>query len=157
MSQELKGQEFLKAKAVKIGVSETKAGKPQVAVDLVDEKNRQWSWFGSLNEGKARDITISTLKILGFSGKLSDLASGKGIDFNKEIQITIDDRFNEDRSKSYRGVTWINELGRGAQVLAEADAVLKLAGLGLEADFASAFAPSTSPAQQSFTSDDIPF
>lgn len=139
MSTELRSPEYLKAKAVKVGVSETKTGKPQVAVDLVDEKGLTRTWFGSLNEGRAREITIEALKVLNFSGTLTDLVNGRGIDFDKEVQITVDDRWNEDKTKSYRGITWINDLNKGAKLLAEADAILKLQGMGIDADFAQAF------------------
>jgi hypothetical protein len=139
MSTELKGPEYFKAQAKKIGISETKTGKPQVAIDLVDESGVSRTWFGSLNEGRAREITIEVLKILNFNGKMSDLINGTGIDFEKEVQITVDDRWNEDRTKSYRGITWINDLNKGAKLLAEADAIQKLQGMGIEADFALAF------------------
>lgn len=157
MSEQLKGPEYLKANVIKVGISETKAGKPQVAVDLLDEKGRNWSWFGSLNEGKAREITISALKVLEFNGKMTDLVNGKGVNFEKEVQITVDDRWNEDKTKSYRGVSWINDLNKGAKLLAEADAILKLQGLGIEADFAMAFSNTVNAKGANPSKEEIPF
>lgn len=158
MSQELKGQEYLKAKAVKIGISETKAGAPQVTIELNDEKGRVWTKHNSLKEGKAREFTMDTLQVLEFNGKLSDLANGRGINFDKEVQITVDDVPNEDKTKYYRQVTWINDLSKGAKLLAEADALLKLTGMNLEADFALKFGGAQSTAKGANpTADEIPF
>lgn len=158
MAQELKGQEYLKAKATKIGISETKAGKPQITIEFTDEKGRAWIKHNSLNEGKAREFTMDTLQVLEFNGKLSDLAMGKGISFDKEIQITIDDVPNEDKSKYYRQVTWVNDLNKGAKLLAEADALMKLSGMNLEADFALKFGGAQATAKGANPTDqDLPF
>ena len=158
MAQELKGQEYLKAKATKIGISETKAGKAQVTIEFTDEKGRVWTKHNSLNEGKAREFTMDTLQVLEFNGKLSDLANGKGINFDKEIQITIDDVPNEDKTKFYRQITWVNDLNKGAKLLAEADALLKLSSMGLEADFALKFGGAQSTAKGANpTTEELPF
>lgn len=154
---ELKGVEYVKANVKSIGIGETKAGLPNVVVNLIDEQSREWTWFGSLKEGKAQEITINTLKVLDFNGKLEDLARGKGIDFNKEIQLTIDDKWNEDKTKSYRGVMWINDLNKGAKLLAEADALLKLKTVGLDAVFASVFNKEITAQGANPSDADLPF
>jgi len=153
---ELKGVEYAKATVKTIGIGETKAGLPSVVVNMVDDQGRDWTWFGSLKEGKAREITISALKVLDFNGKLSDLANGKGIDFTKEFQITIDDETRDD-GKTFRRVKWINDLNKGAKLLAEADALLKLSGMGLEADFASAFNKTINAEGANPSTDELPF
>lgn len=155
---ELKGQEYLKAKAIKIGISETKGGKPQITIEFKDENGKVWIKHNSLNEGKAREFTMDTLQVLEFNGKLSDLAVGKGVNFDKEVQITIDDVPNEDKTKYYRQLTWVNDLSKGAKLLAEADALLKLSGMNLEADFALKFGGAQAIAKGANPKDqDLPF
>lgn len=163
-TRQLQGQEILKALPTRIGISQTKKGNPQVACEFTDDSGKVWTWYGSLNEGKAREITFNALKTLGFTGVLSELLKGRGINFTDKVSLTIDDELSEDGSKVYRKVKWINSENRGAELLDEATAMSKLQGLGIEADLAIAFGgqPKT-PAQplqaqgSNPTASDLPF
>lgn len=160
MAEELKGKETCKAFVQGGGVSETKAGKPQAFISLMDEHSREWVWTGSFNEGKAREITMAALQSAGFSGSISDLAIGKGFEKNKEVNITIDDKWNEDNTKSYRAVAWINGQSKASVLMGEADALLKMKSMGLDADFAAMFSGGTanSAAIKTATApDNVPF
>lgn len=156
MSEELKGKENCKATVQGGGVSETKAGKPQAFISLLDEHGRDWVWTGSFNEGKAREITMKALQASGFTGSVAELANGKGFEADKIVSITIDDNWNEDKTKSYRGVAWINGQSKASVLMDQTDSLMKMKSMGLDADFAAMFEPKTST-PPTITAADVPF
>ncbi|MFZ8933688.1 MAG: hypothetical protein ACO2ZP_07310 [Bacteriovoracaceae bacterium] len=106
------------AKIIDFGFTKTSKDKLQVAVKfgIEDEEGakRTIVWFGSLNQGKAREITIKQLLRCGLKGNdiriLSKGLEGKGLDVETEVEveiIQIEDQKGNLRNK----VQWINSLG----------------------------------------------
>lgn len=61
------------ARVLKSAITETKNGHPQVALELGVGEDKI-TWFGSLKEGQAQDITLQALLTAGFQGSsLQDL------------------------------------------------------------------------------------
>jgi len=119
------------------GISETKAGDAQVfiAFDVTHSEGvSPLTWFGSLKEGKAQEITLKGLLAAGFTGKdvtdLIDGPDGGAIPLGTEVSVVIE-------SEEYAGVTrqkiqWVNKPGGGGVQRADAtSAKAKLLKLGL--------------------------
>ena len=109
------------AKVLDYAISATKEGKPQVvAVFEFDDSNGdrfQRAWAGSLNHGKAREITMKALKVMGLKGgeeKLPHLAYGVDsgeLSLTKRVQITVADEQNPNTLEWNSKIKWVNEIG----------------------------------------------
>lgn len=131
-----------KAKISGYGIRETQKGLPEPVIrfTLEDEgKPTSLNWRGSLNEGKAREITIKALLVCGLkTSDLSALADGPSsgaLDMNKEVMIRVSPEVGMD-GKTYMTVKWVNELGGAAfkAAITRDDAVKKMAGMNIDAD-----------------------
>lgn len=119
------------------GISETKAGAAQVfiAFDVThDDGTSSLTWFGSLNEGKAQEITLKGLLSAGFTGKdvtdLIDGPDGGAIPLGTEVSVVIESE--EYDGKTTPRIRWVNKPGGGGVQRADAStAKAKLAKLGL--------------------------
>ncbi len=124
------------ANVADFGVSETKAGLPQISVTFdVNAENgtSRYSWFGSLKAGKAREITIKALVTLGFTGKnLADLAdpAKEAIAIGTEVEVVLAEETYDGTTRTK--IQWINKVGGGGGIAKlDADtAKAKLAALG---------------------------
>lgn len=127
------------AKVKEIGIGKTKAGLPQVAANFVcyyEENGTQKTFekvgFFSL-KGDASPITLQTLLIMGYKfevNDLSDIAAGKGVDFNKEIEIVIKE--NTFEGKTNEQIAGVYEVGgAGFQSMKPNEAVALLKGLDI--------------------------
>ena len=138
---------IVKSKAKSIGIVEGK-NSPMVQV-VFDVNGQDMKWSGSLADGKAREITADALIVLEFTS-LNDICNGKGINFNKVVNLTIEDE--EYNGKVYQKIKWINEENK-KEVLAASEAIIKVKGIGLDALIMSR----RGSAKQSLSSEDIPF
>ena len=160
------------AKITDYGMKETNAGDPQIFISLKGmEKGDLITWFGSLKEGKAREITLKTLITCGFTGNsVANIAQGVSancLDTKKELSIVVSE--NEYQGKKSMRVDWINEPSAGIQNrLTQVEAIQKTQGYNLEGALiqlrremqgtATQSAPEVSTGQQQqFAADDIPF
>lgn len=133
-----------KAKIAGFSVTETNAGDPQIAVALefpYEQGTQQLTWYGSLKQGKAREITIDALLVMGLKGndlsKLCDGPAGGALDVSKELLITVENEpRRDDPTKIDARVRWINEVGgaRFKGMLDKAEAIKRLGGLNIAAD-----------------------
>jgi len=115
------------------GVRETKSGAPQIFVKL----DNGLTWFGSLNEGKAREITLKALFVMGFCGNDLDelVTDSDALDVNKDLRVVVE--HDTDENGKIRAVAkWINEIGGGAMkgTLDHKSAVSALKGLKAKGD-----------------------
>jgi hypothetical protein len=132
------------------GIGETKAGDPQVfivfGVNFPDgEKNM--TWYGSLKEGKGREITIKALLAVGFEGNdVTRLIDGTNqaaplpIAPGAEASLVIEEEERQDGNGKIHKIKWVNRLGGGGNVK-RADPVAakaKLAALNISGDIAKA-------------------
>jgi hypothetical protein len=119
------------------GISETKAGDAQVfiAFDVAHgEGTTALTWFGSLKEGKAQEITLKGLLAAGFTGKdvtdLIDGPDGGAIPLGTEVSLVIENEEYEGANRAR--IRWVNKPGGGGVQRADATtAKAKLAKLGL--------------------------
>lgn len=102
-----------KAKIVDYGISESKAGLPIVNVRF-GFGDHTLNWIGSLNEGKARQITVENLMKMGMTDadSMADMADGpsSGV-LNTEKELEIDVQTETYDGKTTLRIKWINELG----------------------------------------------
>jgi hypothetical protein len=98
-----------RARPITAALSKSKNGSEQAAVEfeLTELESRRLTWFGSFSGG-ARDITLKTLRTLGWAG--DDLADLSGIvsgaeDF--EIKVEHEDY----QGKTYTKIKWVNKIG----------------------------------------------
>lgn len=163
------------AKIKDYGFKVTHSGSLQMAV-IFDyeqgEENRTLTWFGSMNEGKAREITLTALKNMGYQGQeislLNDGIQSGILDTDKDYSITIElDDYN---GKKIAKIKWVNLPGQSGfeKRLDTNEVKQKLAGMDLGADIAMLFGmnkadPSSmknsfpSPPQKTFDASSIPF
>ena len=110
------------ARVIDYGLTETKAGDPQVRVKfkLVGDGS-EITWFGSLKEGKASEITIDSLLVCGLHGTdllILEGGSGSGaLNEEKIVSIVVEDE--EYNGKTTTKVKWINSLDGGAKKLSD--------------------------------------
>jgi len=138
------------AKVVDYAFRVTQAGKPEPMIRFAwkDEFNTeyQWNWRGSLNEGKAREITLKALKTCGFVGDdlsvIADGLSSGALDTTKELQITVALKQGQD-GKEYPEISWINEVGGSGfqETLNRGQVAALLRGMNLKAELASMKSP----------------
>jgi len=105
------------AKVVDYGLKETKSGTQQVVVRFRWNDEFEYNWYGSFNEGKAREITMKSLQVLGLSSnEIWNLADGPEsgmLDTDKLVSIKVEHEQGMD-GKLYPKIKWVNELGGGA-------------------------------------------
>lgn len=129
-------------KVLDYGIGKTKDGEPNIMLmfGFKDSSgvDQDLIWRGSLKEGKAREITIDALLILGLVGNdLSLLAHGNGsgvLNQEKEVQLVVEhETYN---GKTFAKVRYINEVGGGAfkEKMGKDEAITKLGGLNLGGD-----------------------
>lgn len=129
------------AKCTQYGITLTKNGAPQVTVDFLCEDGKTRTWRGSLNEGKAREITFKALDNLGFKGSdPTDLVGGVEtnlLDLDRQVDLTIGNE--EWQGKTYEKVQWINRVGGSSfkKALSKEDAIKAFKGMNLKAEFAA--------------------
>lgn len=134
------------AKITDYSVSESQAGDPMLQVRFKfkgndDGSDCEWNWYGSFKEGKAREITLKALVVMGFVGdefeKLCDGPVSNCLDMNKEVSIeTGNEEYNG--KTSYR-INWVNEPGGGAMrdAMDKGKAKIKFGGMNLKAEMMS--------------------
>lgn len=108
------------AKVIDYGLSETKAGDPQVRVRFkLDGDGSEITWFGSLKEGKAQEITVDALLVMGFTGSdLTALEGGSGSKvLNEEKSVSIVVEAETYNGKTTSKVKWVNSIDGGAKKL----------------------------------------
>jgi hypothetical protein len=164
MSGEYNAGSF-KGKVVDYGFRTTNAGNLNIAVLFEYEQSlgdrKRLTWWGYLNEGKAREITLKTLKLLGWKGQaIEGLNSGVSsgiLDTDTEFSIVVD-------LEEYQGVTrpkikWVNAGGGFQERLDLSEVKQKLGGMNLKADVIELFGHSPQvDTPPSFTHDqNIPF
>lgn len=106
------------AKIVDCGFRKTKAGKDQVFIEFeATDVDGRATWFGSLNVGKAQEITLKTMLESGFNGNWDKFGSAEGLecfDVSKVFSIVLEDE--EFKGKTFTKIKWINNPdGPGAQ------------------------------------------
>lgn len=142
------------------GFNTTSTGKLQVAVTFRyadSEGEKELSWFGSFNEGKAREITLEGLKRMGLKSKADFPQLAMGVDsgvlnYSEQIPITV-------AMEEYEGKVSpkIKGIGGGgiASKLGLAESVTMLQGLNIQGDLAKMFG--TAPASKMAPSNGIDF
>lgn len=104
------------AKVVDYGLKQTKSGAQQVVVRFRWNDEFEYNWYGSFNEGKAREITVRTLELLGCSSEeLWNLADGPAsgmLDTDKTVSIKVEIETGND-GKDYPKIKWVSPLSSG--------------------------------------------
>lgn len=144
---------YYEAKIINYGIKKTKKGDPAPVIIFnaeTEEGKQHVFWSGSLNDGKARDITLKTLAICGFRNVsafpyLAEGPSSGLLNMEKEVQITVehesveevDKKTGEKIIRKYAKVRWINESGGGRfkEAIDVQHAKVLMMNMGLEADF----------------------
>lgn len=141
------------------GITETKAGLPQVAVRFeipYEDGIRELTWFGSFKE-KALPITIKALLACGLKGSnpADDLTIGQ------EVSLVIDIDTDEETNKERNIIKWVNAPGGLGKVLDAAEARAKLerfSGAVMAAKQSSGGAPKNmAPQKTKKAANDHPF
>jgi hypothetical protein len=121
------------ANVINYGIRDTSSGDPQVSVRFkLIQDGSEITWFGSLKEGKAQEITFDTLqRVLGMQGDdLNALAGGSGsgiLDEKKDVEIVV---ANEEwQGKIRTKVKWVNEIGGFTKKNLDIKATTKLKSL----------------------------
>jgi len=136
-----------------------------------NDQTKELTWYGSFKEGRAREITLDTLFLCGFSGEdlsiLAELNTSGALDCDQQVQIVVELR--EDlQGKERLQISWVNPVGGAAfkNRLTRKEAAIKLLGLNLKEELLARqnagtknnSAPSAAPANSTmFTANDIPF
>jgi hypothetical protein len=121
-------------KVTDYGISETKAGMPQVFIKFTfNENGKSLTWFGGLSSDKALDFSGKNLIRCGFRGTdLTVLANGvaaNALNTNKDLQLVVENETYEGKTRTK--IKFINEIGGVQSKLDVAGAVQKLAGLNI--------------------------
>jgi hypothetical protein len=126
------------------GIGTTNDGNAQVMVLLAYKdqtgENHEVTWFGTLKEGKGREITLKALLTMGFAGDdVAALAEGihsNLLDAVTPVSIVLEEHTYNDK-KSIR-VQWINSLGGKMMEkrIEKSQAKLLLGALNLKGDLA---------------------
>lgn len=101
------------AKVIDYGLGKTATGKDQAwAKFKLDGDGAEIYWYGTLSEGRGREITIDALLTMGFAGNdLTALEDGSGtnaLDEKKSVIIVVEqDTYN---GKTKPKVKWINSV-----------------------------------------------
>lgn len=146
------------------GISLTQAGKPQVTVKFTSHDGKEFTWWGSLNEGMAREITLKNLFTMGFNADTLDpLAqglAGGALNHVQEYEIVTEEQMNPKTQKMQTRVKFINLPGQSTTgKLKTEDALKALSSINAKGDILAAKKQIT-PAQalpKTGTEDEIPF
>lgn len=140
------------AKVKDYGISTTKGGKPQVAIQFSfehDGQTKEFSWYGTLspdNDGKRKGIEI-TLKALYACGLTQQNINRLGQDFfegpktgildmTKDLSIELQEETNQE-NKIVTKVAWVNDPNDSyvLKKVTAAENVQVMSGLNFEGDF----------------------
>jgi hypothetical protein len=132
------------AKILDYGIGLTEAGNPQIMIILGfdDGQPRELTWYGSLKEGKAREITIKALLACGLKGNdidgIADGIGGGPLDADTPVSITVEYETNQN-GKSFPRVRWINRSGSALKnKMTKEEAKIKLGCLNLKGEVIAA-------------------
>lgn len=155
------------AKIKAYGLEKNKNGITQASITfefLEGERMKNISWFGSLKEGKAQEITLKTIYDICEYGypSLEEFANCVGLNVEKDYELEF--KVEEYNGKLYEKVSWVNNVHRrdyitGSEVNQTVESIP-----GLK-DACSRFSKGKVPVAQkplvqgniNYTSDDIPF
>lgn len=96
------------ATPVSWGVTLTKGGKEQAVIKfelLVNEKPVTMNWYGSFNEGKAREITLKAIAACGCKD-IANFDAADGLDKTKQVSVTVEKETNE--KGTFSKIKWVN-------------------------------------------------
>lgn len=153
-----------KARVTDYGISETLGGDPQIFVVFdVDFSTglTPMTWYGTLKEGKGRDITLKALLTLNMQGNdigaLLDGKDGGAIPLGSEASIVTAE--NEYNGKTSVRIAWVNSADGGAAVqrVDKATGLAALAKLNLTGDLLRLRATSPAPVPAKDPNSDVPF
>jgi len=124
------------------GISETKSHHPQISIlfEFKDDKGNPYklTWYGTLKEGRGREITIDSLLKCEFKGNNLDLIAGGPPSniLNMEKDLEIDIERHEYEGKAQMRIQWVNLPGGSGfrNKLNEEGVVQSLKGMKLQAD-----------------------
>jgi len=143
------------------GISESQGGHPQVFLKFdvhFTSGVEEMTWYGSLKEGPARDISLKALLAVGFEGndlgKLLEGTDGGAIPVGTQASVVTGE--NEYNGKKTIRINWVNAIGGGqAQRVDKGAGLAMLAKMNLSGDMARlrAMQPAVVPKQ----AEDIPF
>lgn len=128
------------AKLKTYGLEESRAGHPMVvAIFILKDEHGQdhnLTWRGSLKPGRASELTIDQLLILGLKGDdLTGLAQGaeSGL-LNTEKEVSVSVEIEDYKGRLLPKIAWINRVsGEGFKAqMSKDEAVKKFAGLNLK-------------------------
>lgn len=142
------------AKVVDYGFVESQAGNLLVFVVFSFKDGEQvchLTWYGSFNEGKAREITLKALALLSQKVQrghelvpsivaygidaMADGKASKMLDVVNEVSIDVDLETNKNTGKTYPRIKWINPAsGNQQRLMTRDDVKVKVAGMQLGAD-----------------------
>ena len=88
------------------------------------------SWFGSLAEGRAREITLEALVTMGFNGDdLSDLVKNpNALDKNKDLRLVVEHEPHYETGVLQANIKWVNEVSGGFKTQMDEGSALKALG-----------------------------
>lgn len=147
------------AKITDYGISETKAGDPQVFVTFdvaFPTGEARMTWYGSFKP-KAAEITFKALQAMGLTGKVTDLSlgvDGGALLLGTEVSVVVEEEQRRDGQGAWFKIRWVNRPGGQAGAVQRSDAGTAKAKLAaLNVDGAMAKFRATNPAPNA----DIPF
>lgn len=138
------------AKITDYGVSDTKAGNPQVFVRFAfqtqDGQSKELTWYGSF-VGGAKDITLKALIACGMNpntfGRMIEFNNGPSsglLDMNKPLEIDVQQEpHHSEPGKMVTRIAWVNDPENPTYTqkrLSEAENAQKMGGMRLDGDFA---------------------
>lgn len=146
------------AKVADYSIRRTQAGKPEPIVRFrwMDKSNEefQWNWRGSLNEGKAREITLKTLVLCGLTtNNLENLCDGPEsctLNLDQSVSITVELEVGQD-GKEYPVIKWVNDPSATQgfkDEMSKEEAAQKFNEMGIVADLLRLRSEMKSPSKQ---------
>lgn len=125
------------ARPIDIYITQTKNGKPQVAVELdiqTTEGGVIKAWFGSLSTQAAKDWTIKSVMIMGLEEHLVCLSEGRPVPpvNGREVEVVI--QTEEYEGKAYQKIKYVNQVTKAVslQRMSAQDTVRVLTGMNLK-------------------------
>lgn len=112
------------ARIIDYGITATKNGDPQIQIkfEFQNPEKAVMNWFGTLKEGKGRDITIKSLIACGIkSDDIAALADGPAsqmLNMEKDLNLTVDYQTDdsgkvvEKNGKKSLKIQWVNSVYR---------------------------------------------
>lgn len=156
------------ARIFEYSIGKTKAGLPQVVIQFdvlfgndPGGTGKRLTWYGSLKEGKAREITLTALSILGLGNapleRIAHGAMGNVLDATKTYPVTV--QHQPDLNGQLRPrITWIggNTPDPKKYSVSIEDARSMLKNIGMESHTTNEPAPHVSPSSAP-GDDEVPF